>query len=236
MSRRRKKCCSRCGYCTKPQNNSAIGQMFMPGITEKKAVPAADLLFRPVSYDSGTDRILDFENVFVPFKIEENLIYIISFMDMDLSIYLECRELKDGTLPGYADISKRIKNCLDMQTRTGINYYFGKLDKTYNQYIYILEILVEKGFLEAEKAVELIKEIGFYEENPDSAVEHAIISVEAELDQVKIRRRNMGLASENIKKAGDVLVEFFKTISSKKDENSEEDEDLKEDEGTGESE
>lgn len=170
--------------------------------------PIKNMLFKPVSYQSRGN--LGFDHLMVPFRVDKEKVFALAFMDScELTVYIECFTLdKNGILSGYDDMSAHMKECLEMQEALGVPYYFGKLDKTFNQYLYALQIFINKGFLDKEKAIELIKDIGFDPER----IQECVAAVEAEIEKGKEQRRRMGLKNEPVNAAGDTLVEFLMSI------------------------
>lgn len=187
MNKRQKKKCNNTPIATQKIQNGIL---------------AEDLLYRPITYDTKSDMTLDFDHIRVPFKIQGEKLFLIAFMDScDLSVYLECLPLKEGMLSGYCDMSADMKECLEVQEIMGIEYYFGHLNNVYNHYMYVLNILVNKGLINNEKSLELIRDVGFDE----SLVSQAVDSVEDQL----IRNGKM----PNVNIVGDMMLEFVKRLN-----------------------
>lgn len=128
--------------------------------------PIKNLLFRPLIYranSSGYDRTIDFEHLLVPFMIKDNKVFLLMFMDScgrGTNIYTECYEMDpDQPCTSYRDGMSHMKECLDVERLTGTQYYFGHLDKAVDRYLYAMQLFVNKGILEEEKAVELVTEL-----------------------------------------------------------------------------
>lgn len=147
----------------------------MPVKTEdRQDCRAKDLLFHPV-ISTGTRGTTEFD-IYVPFLIRNGRVYLLNFIDScgDLFLYVEAWRESSDRFCDYEDAFPLMKDCLDVQKETGVPYYFHKLDRAVSQYLYALHLLMEKGFLEKEKALALAKEL--YADEGDMAWAHILLS------------------------------------------------------------
>lgn len=145
---------------------------------------AKELLYKPITYDSSQN--CDFESIMVPFLIKGNKLFLIEVMNScSTSVYLTSMLLNEGRLSGYHDMSEDMKEALEVQETMGIEYYFGKLNKVYNKYMYILNILLNKGIIDKEQGKELIKNVDFDETRFDAAVASIETKLTAKAEEQK---------------------------------------------------
>lgn len=177
---------------------------------ENEKEPLENLLFRPLIYKSSRDTI-QFDTIYVPFSIEGSLLFMLMVMDGigDTSIYVECYET-DGKTPldSLRDGTYLIRKNLEMEKLTGIQYYFGKLDKAFNHYLYALQLFVSRGILPKEQAVGLVKELGV-------DVEDMAASFQSVQDDMEKCRRNEAMIKgikEESSKVSDMVRNFMVMI------------------------
>lgn len=189
--------------------------------------PAESLLFKPCT--SQTHGTMEFECIFVPFLFKDGRMFVLYFIDGcgDLSVYIKCyaQDPKEP-LGSYMDGTADMKACLEMQELTGVEYYFGKLNKAVQNYLYALQLFVDKEIMSADTALSLIETLGFNPDRMRAEAEH----VEQMLETAKERRaKRLGIRDEQ-PPIGNAVMDFINTIlgldKNEGDENGEFNEDL----------
>lgn len=188
------------------KTETVIARQELPEATT--ALSAKDLLFKPLGYNiNSSDQVIDFDHIRVPFKITDSNVFLLSFMDScNVSVYIECHKMtSDDSFSNYMDLSESMKQCLEVQEFMGVEYYFGKLNKTLDRYLYALQLFVDKGILDADAAMDLISNFGFDTEKMKSAIQ----SVNNELQVTRERLAMLRNGAEDRKPAGDMIIEFL---------------------------
>lgn len=186
----------------KKQNNNSAALCTIP-----EGVLAGDLLYKPIAHGSGGSKC-DFDIIMVPFKIQGDKLFLINAVDVcSVSFHLEYVPLTEGRISGYWDISEIMKECLEVQEETGVTYYYGKLDKAYQNYMYILRVLISRNIITKKEAKKLILAVDFDEDRFDRAANE----VEAKLESVLAEERRA-------KSAGDMILGFLQQIIEDEDE------------------
>lgn len=208
-------------YQTK-QVNAATASQKIPGPEEVQAgdIPIKDLLFRPLIYKSGSDSVVEFDHIKVPFLIKDNLVFMILFMGGcgGTSAYTECYEM-DPEKPSnsYRDAIPLMKECLEIEQLTGIEYYFGKLDKGLERYLYAMQLFIDKKITTKEHVIEIIKELGIESER----MEEASQSVACKIAEEKMSMSQMRGEARTRAAAGEIILKFLSDILSGEDNNTE---------------
>lgn len=196
-------------YQVKPANTPIASQK-IPGPEEIQAgdIPVKDLMFRPLIYKSSSNTQVNFDHIVVPFLIKDNLTFMMMFMDGcgNTSVYTECYEM-DPEKPSdtYRDAMQLMKECLEIEQLTGTEYYFGKLDKALERYLYAMQLFIDKNIITKEHAIEIIKELGIESEAMESASE----SVANKITETKMREARMYEKARARTTAGDIILKFL---------------------------
>lgn len=183
--------------------------------------PAETMLFKPVMHKSSSEH-LDFDYIYVPFLFKNDRMFILSFMDGigDLSVHTQC-EVQKPEEPNerYMDVTDLIKDCLEVQEITGVEYYFGRLNKAVCNYLYALRLLANKKIIDEEKAIALAGELGFDMKQMKENAQRA----EWNLKEAE-RRHAERMGKQEEKHVGDAVMEFVANILGfNKDEDDEDD-------------
>lgn len=182
-------------------------------VPENMGAPIKELLFHPMIYRSGhtAGKTVDFENMHVPFLVKDNLVFQMMFMSGcgGPSVYVECIEM-DPDMPSetYRDAMLLMRECLDVEKRTGTEYYFGHLDKGLEYYTYGLQLLIDRGFLEKEHAVTLIRELGLDTDD----MFRASLSVSQDIGEAREREEQMRGEAGTRKTVNDIMTRFILSI------------------------
>lgn len=212
MSRKRK-----CNRHTNMENKPITSQ-HIPGpddlINSEK--PLQDLLFRPMIYKKNSESSpVDFDHIVVPFKIQENRVFMIAFMSSlgDTSVYTECYEM-DPKKPCslYRDAMSLMRECLKMEKLTGAEYYFGKLDKALKHYLYTIQLFIDRKLLDREQALAVIKELDV---NTDDIIE-ASQSVTESIAEAQIRQEQMIGETRARSAANRIITDFITSVLDRK--------------------
>lgn len=193
--------------------NTPITSQKIPGPEEIQEydTPIKDLLFRPLIYKSGSDRTVDFEHIRVPFLIKDNRVFMLTFIDGcgSMSVYIECYETDpEKPYDSYRDAIPLMKECLEVEQLTGTEYYFGKLDKLLEQYLYAMQLFIDKNIATKEQAVEIIKELGIESE----AMADASQTVTYKIEEEKMREAQMRGEVRARAAAGNMILNFLSDI------------------------
>lgn len=193
-------------------HNNAVASAQVPYKDEKpEGVLPQDVLFRPCLYERGdSDLTVDFEHMMVPFMLNGNRLFSMLFMDgIGVSAYIECHELgKSGRLRGRMDGTDLVKECMEVEKLTGAPYYFGKLDKCVEYYLYAMQLFMDRNILSKQRALEILAEFGFAAGDMASAKDH----VEAEIEKSKEYEARSKAEAKNREKAGDAMMKFVTDI------------------------
>lgn len=195
----------------KPNNNKAIvsHQALISGQASEES--AEELLFKPIVYKtSSVDKTVDFENLKIPFLIKDNLVFMMTFVDCcGLSVYVTCHEMNPkNPIDSYRNALPIIKECLKVEKLTGTEYYFGKLDKALEHYLYALRLFIDKDILTKEKALELVKELGV----GDDDIEQASNSVKYDIEKSRMRDARMIVETKAKDAAAEMMMKFISSI------------------------
>lgn len=211
------------------RNNTPIAQQRILSpqeVKEKAAVinekPLRELLFHPLIYKTSTHRSIDFDNMIIPFLIKETRVFFLSFMNGcgDVSVYTQCYiENPDEPSESYQDAMTLMRECLEVERLTGTDYYFGKLDKALEHYLYALQLFVDKDLLSKEAALDLVKELGA----GDQDMEAASFIVSQRMEDAKIRDAEMRAEARARSEAGDILMNFLLSMLQKDEPETEKD-------------
>lgn len=203
------------------RNNIPIAQQRILSpqeVKEKAAIidekPLRELLFHPLIYKASTHRSIDFDNMIIPFLIKETRVFFLSFMNGcgDVSVYTQCYiENPDEPSELHQDAMTLIRECLEVERLTGTDYYFGKLDKALEHYLYALQLFVDKDLLSKEAALDLVKELG----TSDQDMETAALIVSQRMEDAKIRNAEMRAEARARSDVGDILMNFLLSILQK---------------------
>lgn len=191
---------------TKPAAKQTI-----PELDELMEPLFKELLFRPLIYKPSSGTTIDFDHIMVPFMMKDGLVFMMMFMDScgGLSAYTECCEA-DPEKPStqYRDAMGLMKECLEIERLTGTEYYFGKLDKALERYLYSMQLFVDKGILDADSALEIVKEL----EVDAETVEKASRSVEIKIGEARMREEDIYGKPKARAAAGDIMMKFVMSI------------------------
>lgn len=209
-------------------------RILSPQEVKKKAAvidekPLRELLFHPLIYKTSTHRNIDFDNMIIPFLIKETRVFFLSFMDGcgDVSVYTQCHiENPDEPNELYQDAMTLMRECLEVEKLTGTDYYFGKLNKALEHYLYALQLFVDKDLLSKEAALDLVKELGA----TDQDMENAAVIVSQRMEDAKIRDAKMRAEARVRSEAGDILMNFLLSMLQKDESDTEKEDETCEEE------
>lgn len=179
---------------------------------EKTLEELRKVLFRPLIFNNSSGRTIDFEHIQIPFLLKGSHLYTVMFLDScgDTSIYTECYELENGNpFESYKDATELMKEVLEVEKTTGIPYYFGKIDKALETYLYGLQLFVDKEMLDRDKAVELARDLGFDTE----AMLDMHQAVSDRIEETMKRREQRMLERKEQKTAADIMMQFLSDIT-----------------------
>ena len=174
---------------------------------ETKAFNPEKLLFRPVTYVKNRHGSPEF-SIYVPFLIKDGNMFLLDFIDGcgGQQLYVEMWKADAGQFDGYEDAVPYLKDCLDIQKQIGVQYYFGHADKAVRNWLYALQLFVDKGIIDAEKALELAGEL----EIGKSGMETAAAKTAAEVAKSDARMTRM---RGEQKTAADAVMEFVSLMN-----------------------
>lgn len=203
------------------KNNTPIARKKIPGLEEAQNMaekPLKELLFHPLMYKSSSgERAIDFEHIVVPFYIKGNLVFMLMFMDGcgSTSAYVECYDT-DPEKPSetYKDAIPLMHECLEIEQHIGVEYYFGKLDKSLERYLYGMQLCINKEFLSKEQALEMIKELGMTDDDMAIASQSVADAIEESFQKEARMRREASVRSS----VNDMILEFLMSITENKKE------------------
>ena len=135
-----------------------------------------DLLFHPLIY-KASESAINFETVIVPFAIEGGLVSALSLSNSigDTAIYMESFDVgMKSPEASYRDGLQIMQACRQMEKRVRAEYYFGKLDKSIDNYLYALSLLTRTGFLTEDAAMGLANAVGMSEADIATATKTVI--------------------------------------------------------------
>lgn len=218
------------------RNNAPLAQQRILSpqeVKEKAAIidekPLRELLFHPLIYKTSTHRNIDFDNMIIPFLIKETRVFFLSFMNGlgDASVYTQCYiEDPDSPSKSHEDVIVLMRECLEVQKLTGTDYYFGKLNKALEHYLYALQLFVDKDLLSKEAALDLVKELGA----TDQDMENAAVIVSQRMEDAKIRDAKMRAEAKVRSEAGDILMNFLLSMLQKDESDTEKEDETCEEE------
>lgn len=174
---------------------------------ETKTFNPEELLFRPVTYMKGRHGSPEF-SIYVPFLMKNGNMFLLDFIDGcgGQQLYVEMWKADAGQFDGYEDAIHYLKDCLDVQKQTGVQYYFGHADKAVRNWLYALQLFVGKGIIDAGKALELAAELDVTENDMQAAADETAAEI-AKSDARMIRMRG------ERKTAADAIMEFVSLMN-----------------------
>lgn len=184
---------------------------------------ANDLLFRPLFYKRTRDQEVQFEYMRIPFLIKDNRTFMLSFSDGcgDTSIYTEMYVTDPGEPVGsFEDHMEIMKECLEIEKLTGVTYHYGKLDKAVQEYLYGLQLFVDRKIMTKEQALALAGDLGFDIDDIMAACQ----SVSDDLEKSKMRYNRMNRDAKARQVANEAMTKFIMSMLSGEEEKKEDDE------------
>lgn len=190
----------------KRNNQGSLASKEIQG-PETKTFNPEELLFRPIAYMKGRHGSPEF-SIYVPFLIRNGNVFLLDFIDGcgGQSLYVEMWKADSEQFDGYEDAIPYLKDCLDVQKQTGVQFYFGKADKAVRNWLYALQLLVDKGILDDEKALEIAGELDM----GDGDMNEAVSETAAEME--KNNARMVRMRGEQ-KTAADAMMEFVSLMN-----------------------
>lgn len=191
------------------EERSNIGSLASKEIQgpETKTFNPEELLFRPIVYMKGRHGSPEF-SIYVPFLIKNGNMFLLDFIDGcgGQSLYVEMWKADAEQFDGYEDAIPYLKDCLEVQKQTGVQYYFGHADKAVRNWLYTLQLFMDKGIIDVGKALELAGELGIEKENMQTA------AAETAAEVAKSDARMARMRGEQ-KTAADAMMEFVSLMN-----------------------
>lgn len=174
---------------------------------ETKTFNPEELLFRPIVYMKGRHGSPEF-SIYVPFLIKNGNMFLLDFIDGcgGQSLYVEMWKADAEPFDGYEDAIPYLKDCLEVQKQIGVQYYFGHADKAVRNWLYALQLFMDKGIIDVGKALELAGELGIEKENMQTA------AAETAAEVAKSDARMARMRGEQ-KTAADAMMEFVSLMN-----------------------
>lgn len=128
----------------------------------------------------------------------------------DMTLYTEMWGVGSKWMDGFEDALPAIRDCLEVQKMTGVQYYLEKVDRAVEKWLYALQLLADKGLLEKERALELARELGMAEK----AMADARTAIDMKIEQAR-QRRDALKASPS---ASESMMAFLEQMGTAKEE------------------
>ena len=127
-----------------------------------------------------------------------------------MALYTEMWGVGSKWMDGFEDALPAIRDCLEVQEMTGVQYYLEKVDRAVGKWLYALQLLADKGLLEKERALELARELGMAEK----AMADARTAIDMKIEQAR-QRRDALKASPS---ASESMMAFLEQMGTAKEE------------------
>jgi hypothetical protein len=179
---------------------------------KKERLSLDEAMFHPIMHSSSMGTGSPDFDIHVPFLVKGGNVFLLHFMDScgDMALYTEMWGVGSKWMDGFEDALPAIRDCLEVQEMTGVQYYLEKVDRAVGKWLYALQLLADKGLLEKERALELARELGMAEK----AMADARTAIDMKIEQAR-QRRDALKASPS---ASESMMAFLEQMGTAKEE------------------
>lgn len=179
---------------------------------KKERLSLDKAMFHPIMHSSSMGTGSPDFDIHVPFLVKGGNVFLLHFMDScgDMTLYTEMWGVGSKWMDGFEDALPAIRDCLEVQEMTGVQYYLEKADRAVEKWLYTLQLLADKGLLEKERALELARELGMAEK----AMADARMVIDMKIEQARQRRN----ALKTSPSASESMMAFLEQMGAAKEE------------------
>lgn len=179
---------------------------------KKERLSLDEAMFHPIMHSSSMGTGSPDFDIHVLFLVKGGNVFLLHFMDScgDMALYTEMWGIGSKWMDGFEDALPAIRDCLEVQEMTGVQYYLEKVDRAVGKWLYALQLLADKGLLEKERALELARELGMAEK----AMADARTAIDMKIEQAR-QRSNALKASPS---ASESMMAFLEQMGTAEEE------------------